>query len=348
MPAVRCEGPSKQVNSPLFCSFPGGRRRAPAIGAGDSRDDRKAVVRSEWARRADELRRPKPAPRFRNVGGYARDPAIGRWSRAGAIRRLTTAPARCAEDWKRQQLTAAFAQPMRSRRFENAGQQGGRRLYVGRCARVLCRANAGDIDRCATRRPISNPLPMGRRGCVRRVGGRHRNAGKQHVDVVWTGPLVTPVSLRRSAAVLLELIQSAQREIVCISYAAFRIPYALRALEQRTRDGVMMHFILESEEDSRGRLRRDASAAFDPLMGSPTVTFYTWPVAKRPPGALLHAKAVIVDGHSALVTSANLTENAISSNIEIGFLIKGGDAPRRIHEHVKALMAAGEFVLQEI
>ena len=169
-------------------------------------------------------------------------------------------------------------------------------------------------------------------------------ARKQRVDVVWTGPLATSVSVRRSAAVLLELIQKAEREIIMVSFAAFRIPDALKALEIKSQSGVSMHFILESGEDSKGRLRQDASSAFQSLIGKPTVHFYTWPFAKRPPGALLHAKVVIIDGSTALVTSANLTEHAISTNLEIGILIEDGDAPQRIHDHIKALIAAGEFV----
>ena len=171
-----------------------------------------------------------------------------------------------------------------------------------------------------------------------------KQAQKQRLDVVWTGPLVSTISVRRSAAVLLELIQKAKREIVMVSFAAFRIPDALRALESSSQSGISMHFILESGDDSQGRLRQDASFAFRSLIGKPNVHFYTWPLSKRPPGALLHAKVVIVDGNTALITSANLTENAISTNLEIGILIDGGDAPKRIHDHIKGLIAAGEFV----
>jgi len=144
--------------------------------------------------------------------------------------------------------------------------------------------------------------------------------------------------------VLLELIQGAQHEIVIISFAAFRIPDALQSLELSGTRGVQMHFILESSEDSEGRLR-GRSTAFSPLIGTPNATFYIWPHAKRPSGALLHAKAVIIDRQTALVTSANMTEHAISANIEIGLLIRGGDAPVRIHDYVKALIAAGEFAV---
>jgi phosphatidylserine/phosphatidylglycerophosphate/cardiolipin synthase-like enzyme len=168
-------------------------------------------------------------------------------------------------------------------------------------------------------------------------------AAWQHVDVVWTGPGTSEIGVRRSAAVLLELIRSAEHEIVILSFAAFRIGDVLEALEERARKGVAMHFVLESKQDSDGRLHTDASAAFGVLNRYRNVKFYTWPLEKRPPGALLHAKAVIVDGRRALTTSANLTENAISVNIELGISIEGGDAPLRIYEQVKALIASGEF-----
>ena len=42
--------------------------------------------------------------------------------------------------------------------------------------------------------------------------------------------------------------------------------------------------------------------------------------------------------------SANLTEHEISTRLEIGILIQGGDVPKRIHDHIKGLIAAGEFV----
>ncbi len=160
---------------------------------------------------------------------------------------------------------------------------------------------------------------------------------KQSIDVVWTGP-GTESAIRRTAPVLLELIRSAEEEIVVISFAAFRITDALDIFEEKARRGVRMHFILESREDSDGRLYTDAAAAFDTLAAYPNVKFYAWPIERRPWGALLHAKAIIVDGRTALTTSANLTENAISANIELGLLIRGGDAPARIHEHIIALI----------
>ena len=51
----------------------------------------------------------------------------------------------------------------------------------------------------------------------------------------------------------------------------------------------------------------------------------------------LHAKCVVADGRIALVTSANFTEAAQSSNIEAAVLITYEPFVRRISEYLEAL-----------
>lgn len=165
---------------------------------------------------------------------------------------------------------------------------------------------------------------------------------EQSVDLVWTGPETSAVSVRRSAAVLMELIEGARTDLIVMSFASFRIPDAEAALNCAADRGVRLSFILESEEESSGRLRRYGAQAFSGLAGS-RASYYCWPKEKRPKGALLHAKAVVADSHTALITSANLTEHAIDANIELGVLIRGGNIPMRLHDHVMSLILAGEL-----
>jgi cardiolipin synthase len=165
----------------------------------------------------------------------------------------------------------------------------------------------------------------------------------QNVDLVWSGPDSPSVSLRRSAAVLLELIELAKAELVFVSFAAFRIPDALAALQRAVSRGVYVKLILESEADSGGKYRQFGSGFADELAGLPGVKIYSWPIEQRPPGGLLHAKAVIADGRDALITSANLTEHAIDSNIEIGVFIEGGPVPKKLRTHVGSLIDSGVF-----
>lgn len=132
----------------------------------------------------------------------------------------------------------------------------------------------------------------------------------------------------------LELIESAQTDLIIMSFASFRIPDADAALSRTADRGVRLYLILESEEDSCGRYRQYGASAFSTLAHNSRVSYYCWPKEKRPRGALLHAKAVVDDGSSALITSANLTEHAIDVNIEIGALIRGEPVPKRLRNHL--------------
>ena len=64
-----------------------------------------------------------------------------------------------------------------------------------------------------------------------------------------------------------------------------------------------------------------------------------WPIDQPPvSGAALHAKAVMVDRRIALITSANITKRAAGDNIEAGLLVRGGDIPQRLIDHVNQLL----------
>jgi cardiolipin synthase len=56
---------------------------------------------------------------------------------------------------------------------------------------------------------------------------------------------------------------------------------------------------------------------------------------------LLHAKAVTADQRAAFVTSANLTGNALTTNMELGLLVRGGSVPGRLNRHFDHLITQG-------
>ena len=56
--------------------------------------------------------------------------------------------------------------------------------------------------------------------------------------------------------------------------------------------------------------------------------------------ASLHAKCAVADGDRLLVSSANLTEFALTVNI-VGLLVEGDDAPRRVQAHLESLIDSG-------
>ena len=165
----------------------------------------------------------------------------------------------------------------------------------------------------------------------------------QSIELAWTGPTSNHVPVRLSNQALLDLINEARSHLVIFSYAAYKVPAVTAALRAAAVRGVDVRLVLESAEDSGGKLSHDAAEAFEEL--NDLVSFWVWPKARRPEGgASMHVKAVVADRRIALVTSANLTGAALAKNMELGVVVRGGGVPQRLADHVTALMASGQLV----
>jgi phosphatidylserine/phosphatidylglycerophosphate/cardiolipin synthase-like enzyme len=169
--------------------------------------------------------------------------------------------------------------------------------------------------------------------------------GGQEVSVVWTGPSSYEVPVRATSAVLADVIAEATRELIVVSFAAYKVPEVVEALQAAADRGVRVRLILESVADSKGKLNHDARLAFEAL--SDDVEFFVWPAELRETQsghhAAMHAKCAVADHRVVFVTSANLTGAALSENMELGLVVRGGDAPRRIAAHFNALISAGDL-----
>ena len=76
---------------------------------------------------------------------------------------------------------------------------------------------------------------------------------------------------------------------------------------------------------------------------------YYWPMENRPPNAeekrgIVHAKCVIADSSRMFISSANLTEQAFTLNMELGVLVSGTSTPTRVEAHFDALIQGGVVV----
>ena len=202
------------------------------------------------------------------------------------------------------------------------------------------------LDAWATADEMSGAsLAVALRAAARSVDAER---GQESIEVVWTGPTTGEVPVRLTREALIEVIRAAQRSLIVVSFAAYKVQEVVDELARAAGRGVVIRLILETDRAGGGTLTLDATAAFRDLKG--VASFYIWPTEKRPPlergRAALHAKAAIADDHTALVTSANLTGNAIASNMELGLLIRGGPVPRRLAGHFNRLLS--DRVLEEI
>ena len=115
--------------------------------------------------------------------------------------------------------------------------------------------------------------------------------------------------------------------------------------------GVDVTIILETPDEPGGLLTIESDHPLALIRD--IATFYRWPQETRQAHFAatprLHAKCVIADQSSALITSANLTSAAINDNIELGVLVEAGPLPSQLFQHIRLLIEQGtlEVVIRQ-
>jgi cardiolipin synthase len=148
------------------------------------------------------------------------------------------------------------------------------------------------------------------------------------VTPVWTGPASDSGHGRLTLAVVADLIDEAEHELLLASYATVPGDNIRQALHGALARGVALTLLLERTQDNP-----TFHGHGDPFPGL-AARRLAWPAAARPAGASMHAKVLVVDRRTALVGSANLTSHALERNLECGLLIRGGKVPELLAEHL--------------
>ena len=166
---------------------------------------------------------------------------------------------------------------------------------------------------------------------------------EHNASLVWTGPSTGVAGLRSTRAVLTTLVANATQSLVLVSFATYDVAGLTGSLTDAIARGVEVTLILETPDDPGGPLTFGPDHPFEPIKTS--ACFYRWPEEAREAffakSARLHAKCVIADRSSALITSANLTSAGINDNIELGVLIEAGPLPFRLSRHLELMIVDG-------
>lgn len=145
---------------------------------------------------------------------------------------------------------------------------------------------------------------------------------------VWTGPESETAHGRLTLAVLSDLVDEAQTDILLVSYATLPSRSVRASLEAAAARDVNISLLLERRSDNP---RYEGSD--DPFPGL-AARRLIWSAKHRPSGASMHAKLLVVDRRTALIGSANLTGYGLDRNLECGVLIRGGPVPTRLVDHL--------------
>ncbi|MGA2617901.1 MAG: DISARM system phospholipase D-like protein DrmC [Thermoguttaceae bacterium] len=176
----------------------------------------------------------------------------------------------------------------------------------------------------------------------------HRKS--QSLELVWTGPDGGGGPFRHTEQAILQVLDSAKERITLVSYAVYRIPHVRESLVRATGRGVRIKVILETPNKCEGQNEYDTLQALGNQVAS-CATVYYWPESHRPKGdndkhGILHVKCAVADGRWLFLSSANLTEQAFTINMELGLLLTGGMLPSQVEEQFERLIGMG--ILEEV
>jgi phosphatidylserine/phosphatidylglycerophosphate/cardiolipin synthase-like enzyme len=202
----------------------------------------------------------------------------------------------------------------------------------------------GFLDNC---RRCSGDLPRQAISAALLTAAVSEQAHREHqsVELVWTGPDVGVVPLRRTEQVMLQVIENATQRLTVVSYAVYNIPHICDALLRAAARGLAIRVVVESPDRLEGQNTYSTLAALGPSVAK-QCEVYLWPLANRAtdevgkPG-LLHVKCAVADGRWLFLSSANLTEYAFTLNMELGVLIYGGSLPSQVEAHFDRMIQTG-------
>jgi phosphatidylserine/phosphatidylglycerophosphate/cardiolipin synthase-like enzyme len=174
-----------------------------------------------------------------------------------------------------------------------------------------------------------------------RSGGEDR----EETELIWTGPDVGAVPMRRTDQALLEVIRAARHTLLIVSFAVYRIPAVREAVREALLRGVEVRICVEGDEAGVALSGYDVVDALGEEIRE-RAEVYIWPDEHRPRAAggrtgVLHAKCAVADRTHLFVSSANLTEHALSINLELGVLVQGGPLPGKVADQFGRLIDAG-------
>jgi len=175
--------------------------------------------------------------------------------------------------------------------------------------------------------PDAKILPF----CIKTIQEIHNMKKQGNTRLVWTSPIFDQRS-NNTWDTMLSMIRSAKKSILIIGYALWEAGDIIDELSKASSNGCEIKFILENGKKYKKIILNNWHSSRRPQIFS---------YSTKKANSLLHAKAIISDNTEILITSANLTKNAIESNVELGIFHDDKNLSKQVTEMFDALIAEG-------
>ena len=191
--------------------------------------------------------------------------------------------------------------------------------------------------------------------CIMLRNARSSSSLMASMDLVLSGPDIDGIPTRDTEAVMHALLAEATEEVLLIGYVIHNAQPLLRPLAERMAKNADLNvrFCIDvsrdrndtsSPDDIKRRFIEEFKTLHWPWEPRPSVYFD--PRSLEPWGSKrssLHAKCLVIDRTTALVTSANFTEAAQQRNIEAGVVVRDVQFANRIAEYFVSLCEQGHL-----
>ncbi|MCT4354798.1 DISARM system phospholipase D-like protein DrmC [Streptomyces sp. Je 1-79] len=145
-------------------------------------------------------------------------------------------------------------------------------------------------------------------------------------QIVVTGPTSASLPIRLTSGVATDVIRSATSTLLIASFAAHGAHAVVEEIGRAVDRGVEVDLLLEESTH--------AVAAFSALPADVRIWHRTGS------DGVMHAKLLVADRHTAMLGSANLTNRALSDNIELGVVLRDPAEVEPLVRHFRWLLSA--------
>lgn len=150
--------------------------------------------------------------------------------------------------------------------------------------------------------------------------------------MVWSGPQLSGDSVRTTAAII-RLVDDAEESILASTYSGTAAAPFVQALARAAQRKLAITVVVDVSQ------RRDTAEAISAAV--PRARVLGFCDAQTGVARLQHSKVLVIDSHTALVTSANLSYAAVENNLEAGLLVHDSTLASQISRRFADLEAAG-------
>jgi Phosphatidylserine/phosphatidylglycerophosphate/cardiolipin synthases and related enzymes len=155
---------------------------------------------------------------------------------------------------------------------------------------------------------------------------------REQCELVITAPSSFKLKARKTKVVVNNILLYAERNITLTGYSISEyFGEMIELIIQKSTQGVYVNLYLNDTQKHQDVIERLNTYA------SNFIKIFSYNQQDGDKMSALHAKLIVVDGHTSLISSANLSYHGMQGNVEMGVLIESPEKAREIESLLKTL-----------